>query len=311
MTEPKSKKSSPGFTPLEFLKNFIVTERSNQKTLTGFTIIELLVAVGVLVLAAGLVLPNFNFFQRQSSLDMASQEIIGALRLAQNKALASEGNSPFGIYFEADRYTLFKGTTYYPTAPDNDTRILNSGLVLSEISLGGLNTIIFDQVTGATANSGSLKISLASDSAKNKTIYIDSSGTAALSSSLPTDEGRFKDSRHAEFTYSQNAQDANTLSLYFPASGQTENINYQTYLNNDKTAFSWEGTINVSGSDQIIKIHTHSLTLTSALFCVHRDRRYNSQALNISLDGQNLINYSATGTSTRGTSLWASEPIMQ
>lgn len=282
-----------------------------MKPLNGFTLIELLLVISVLALAVSLVLPNFNFFQRQSSLDMATQEVVSALRLAQNKALASEDASPFGLYFENNRYTLFKGTTFYPTSPDNSVQQLNSALSLSEINLGGSNIIIFDQLTGATANPGSLKISLVSDSTKNKTIFIDSSGIITLSSSLPTDEARKKDSRHTEFTYSQNTQNANTLSLYFPAAGQTEDINYQTYLNSDKSAFSWEETVTVQGQEQRLKIHTHTLTPTNTLFCVHRDRRYNSQALNISLDSQNLINYSATGTSTRGTSPWVSEPLNQ
>jgi len=285
-----------------------MTKQSNQKTLTGFTLVELLVVIFILVLATGLVLPNFNFFQRQSSLDMAAQEIIGALRLAQNKALASEGASPFGLYFENDRYTLFKGTSFYSSSPDNSVYLLNSALRLSEISLGGVNSIVFDQLTGATSYPGSLKISLASDSTKNKTIFIDASGTVALSSSLPTDTERKKDSRHTEFTYSQDAQNSNILSLYFPAANQTQNINYQTYLNSDKTVFSWKGTVTVQGQEQVIEIHTHHLTLADAIFCVHRDRRYNTQALDISLDGQNLINYSNTGTTTRGTSLWAGEP---
>lgn len=288
-----------------------MTEQKSKKSSSGFTLIEILIAVAILALAVSLVLPNFNFFQRQSSLDMTAQEIIGALRLAQNKTLASEGADSFGLYFETDKFTLFKGLTFYPTSPENDTHKLPPALRLSEVNLSGGGVIVFDRLTGATANSGSLKISLVDDSSKNKIIFIDSSGTVALSSSLPTDEERKKDSRHTEITYGQDAQNIAALTLYFPTADQTESVNYQTYLNDDKSVFSWEKTITVQGREQTIKIHTHSLALANAIFCVHRDRRYNSQALNIFLDGQNLVNYSSTGTTTRGTSLWAGEPATQ
>ena len=277
----------------------------------GFTMIELLVAVTILVLATSLVLPGFNFFQKQSSLDGAGQEIISALRLAQNQTLASEGASSFGVYFANDKFTVFKGASFYPSSPDNNVHILNPSLRISDINLGGGNFIVFDRLTGSTANYGSVKIEQVSDSAKNKTIFIDSSGVVSLFSSSPNDLDRKKDSRHVEFAYNQNAQNASTLSLYFPAANITQNINYQAYLNADKTQFSWEGAVNVLGSDQKIKIHTHRLSLADAFFCVHRDRRYNSQALNIYLDGQNLINYSSTDTTTQGTSVWVGEPQSQ
>jgi Tfp pilus assembly protein FimT len=278
---------------------------------SGFTIIELLIATAILVLATGLVLPGFNFWQKQSSLDSTAQEIISALRLAQNQTLASEGSSSFGVYFETDRFTVFKGTSFYSGSPDNNQHLLNPSLAFSEVSLGGNNFVVFDRLTGNTANYGSLKIAQINDTNKNKVIFVDPSGTISLASASPDDLDRKKDSRHVEFSYSQDAQNATTLSLYFPSSGITENIDWQDYLSTDKTQFSWEDSVLAGGSEQQIMIHTHSLSSASANFCVHRDQRYNSQALVISLDGQNLINYSSTGIATKGSSLWAGEPQSQ
>lgn len=288
---------------------FFTSSRARQQS--GFSLIELLIAVAVFVLAAGLILPGFNFFQRQSALDAATQEIISTLRLAQNQSLASENANSFGVWFEADKFILFKGPTFYPEATDNVSHPLSPSLRLSEISLNGNNFVVFDKLNGSAANYGSLKIEQADDSAKNKTIFIDAAGIISLATSLPVDSDRQTDSRHTEFTYSQNTQDAASLTLYFPLASQSENIAYQDYLNSAKTEFSWEGTITVQGNEQTIKIHTHNLSAANTQFCVHRDRRYNSQALVLLLDNQNLISYSATGTTTRGTSIWAGEPQNQ
>ena len=55
----------------------------------------------------------------------------------------------------------------------------------------------------------------------------------------------------------------------------------------------------------------HELSDIETIFCIHRDRRYNSKALDISLDGQNLINYTAAGVTSQGTSFWAGAPDLQ
>ena len=300
-----------GFTPLEFLKNFIRAEQKNQKTLTGFTLIELLVVIAILTLAAGMVMPNFNFFQRQNTLDIATQEIINTLRLAQNRTIASEGATNYGVYFAPDRFTLFTGQTFNPGAATNQEHVLNPSLLISQINLTSSSTVAFERLTGLASGYGSIRIQIASDASKNKTIYIGSNGIINLTSSSASDNNRVKDSRHTHVLYSQNAQNASTLSLNWSADGVTENIDFQTYLNAGRTEFNWEGTIDVNGSPQQLKIHTHSLTGTAALFCFHRDRRFNSKAVNISLDSQNLINYSAAGTTTPGASIWVGEPELQ
>lgn len=279
-----------------------------EKQTSGFTLIELVVVIAILILLLGVVLPNFNFFQRQSALESATQEITGALRLAQNKTLASEDASAFGVYFESDKFIIFKGATFYPSSPDNIIYNLNSSLKISEVNLGGGNSLVFSRLSGETANYGSLKVAEANNGAKNKIIFIDSSGTVSLTSSPPSDLDRKKDSRHTEFSFSQNTADAVTLSLYWPAADVTKSISYQSNLNSGKTAFSWTGTVSVAGADQTLEIHTHALTSSNTIFCVHRDRQEKYPGLNIFLDNQNLVNYSSTGTTTQGTSPWAGSP---
>lgn len=274
----------------------------------GFTLIELVVVIAILTLMLGLVLPNFNFFRRQSALESATQEITSALRLAQNKTLASEGDSPFGVYFESDKFIIFKGTSFYPLSPDNIVYNLNSLLKISEINLGGGNYLVFNRLSGNTAGYGSIKVEEKNDSANNKMIYVDSSGVISRLYSAPGGLDRKTDSRHTEFSFNQNTQNSLILRLYWPSAGLTQEIDYQAYLNSDKTDFSWTGTVSVAGSDQKLEIHTHGLNSSATLFCVHRDRRYNSQELNLFLDDQNMLNYSSTGTTTPGTSIWAGSP---
>jgi len=272
---------------------------------------EFLIVLAILAILAITILPNLGFFRGQKTVQAAAQELIGALRLAQNKTLSSVNASSYGVQVETDKFILFKGVVFDPVAADNETHLLGNSLNISNVNLGGGSTVVFERLSGATANSGSIKIEQTNNSSISQTVYIDASGTINLSSLSADDASRLKDSRHVHVLFSQNTKNALSLTLQFPADSFSQNINYQTALNAGKTEFSWQDTIIVNGSPQQIKIHTHLLSDTQTLFCIHRDRRFNSKALNVSLDGQNLINYAADGSVTQDASFWAEPPQIQ
>ena len=280
---------------------------------SGFTLIELVAVIVIFVILGAAAIFGLRLFQNKNRVDAAAQEIVAALRLAQNKTLASEGNSSYGVHFESDRFILFSGTSYIAGAPGNSEHLLDSWLVISGINLNssGITAVVFERLTGNTANAGSITVSLANDALEYETIYIDGSGVITLQAGGASDSDRLKNSRHVHVIYSQDTQSAANLVLNFIDDAFSQNINYQAYLNPTKTEFSWQEDITVAGVVQQLSIHSHWLTPTSTTFCIHRDRRYNDKALQINLDGQNIINYTATGTTTPGTSVWAGEPEAQ
>ena len=300
--------------------------KTNSKN--GFTLIELLIIIGTMIILMALAAPAFRVFQKESDLNDSAEEIINILRLAQNKTLASEGASQYGVYFDdtttPHQYTLFKGSNYSSRDSSFDEiRRLPKSIEIYEINLGGGKEVVLNRVSGETNQSGNIKIRLISDISRTKVIYIEDTGQVGLTSPIiPSDANRLKDSRHVHFDYNQNAQNAVILHLIFPDyPADNYDIDFQTYLNADKTKFSWEGIVLVgpdgSKTEQRLKIHTHSFTITVAQFCVHRplspDQSYNDKALNISLDSEELIRYATDerGTTTKGSSIWVEEPQRQ
>ncbi len=289
----------------------------------GFTLVEILVIIGIMVILVAFAIPSYRFFQRESDLNNSAEEIINTLRLAQSKTLASEGASQYGVYFDQTisphQYTLFKGTGY--TLRDSsfdEIHKLPESIEIFAINLnGGGSEVIFDRILGTTSHFGSLSIRLKNDPGKTKNIYIENSGQVdLLPSSAPSDTERIKDSRHVHFTYNQDAATAITLHLIFsdyPA--DNFDIDFQFYLNPGKTKFYWEGSVLAgpagSKTEQKLIIQTHSLGITSAQFSIHRDRRYNDKALEITLDDQNLIDYTANGDTTQGSSIHVTGPQWQ
>lgn len=290
----------------------------------GFTLIELLIIVAVLIILTLVAVPSLRSFQKESDLTNTTEEIINILRFAQNKTLASEGASQWGVYFSTStiphQYTLFKGESYALRDDSADeTYKLPEQIEIYGVDLAGEEReVIFNRIVGTTDQSGAVSLWLKTDTSKNRQIVVESSGKITFAQeTAPSDENRIKDSRHVHFNYSrQISTSTETLKLIFTynASSITQNI---VIANNLKAGqIYWEGEVNVDGEIQQIKIHTHALNHPelNTQFCVHRNRRYNTKALKIEIDGDGsdyLIQYTADGQTTQGTSIHVSPPSWQ
>lgn len=143
----------------------------------GFTIIEILIVIVVLTIIATIVASAFSRFNNNQSLQSATAQIVSVLDEARSKTLASYDNSVYGVHLQSDKTVLFKGEVFSPSSSDNKDFIFSSKILISDISLsGGENEIIFKRLTGKTDHSGTITLSLISDSSKFKTITIQSSG---------------------------------------------------------------------------------------------------------------------------------------
>lgn len=289
----------------------------NFKKAEGFTLIELVVIIGILIILIIIAFPGFNSFKKESDLENSTEEIISTLRLAQAKALASEGASQYGVFFNTStdphRYILFKGINYSSRATSSDEiHNLPKPIEIYEIDLWSGKETVFERVTGyvsSTSPLGKVSIRLKTDLNKTKTIYIADSGLVGLTvpaASSPTD--RLTDSRHIHFDYSREISTSTEkliLTFTYDSSNKIQEI---PIVDNIKEGqIFWEGEVDVNGEKQKIKIHTHRLNNPDTQFCVHRDRRYNNKALTINVDGDasgSLINYTADGQESRGTSIF-------
>ena len=155
---------------------------------SGFTFPELLVIVAILVILTGLAVPTFLHFREESDLNNSAEEIINILRMAQNKTLASEGASQWGVYFATStsphQYALFQGNSYESRATSSDEiHKLPQAVEIYEISLWGENAVFFQRITGfasSTDQAGQVSLRLRTNLAKTRTIEIENSGRVGL-----------------------------------------------------------------------------------------------------------------------------------
>lgn len=93
-----------------------------HQTQAGFTVIELLVVIGIFALISGITLFNFSAFSGQTTLNNLTYEIALAVREAQVYGIAVRETSPgseifpsYGTYFDIDQDTEF--ILFADTAP--------------------------------------------------------------------------------------------------------------------------------------------------------------------------------------------------
>ena len=282
---------------------------SLYKNTPGFSIIEMIIVIAILAVLATVVVTNFPSFLSNSSLNNNTQQFVSVLKLAQNRALASENYSQFGIYINTGvsphQYISFKGASYTSRDTSADkVYVLDSTVEFYGINLGGGSEIVFDKLTGASEETGDISIRIKNDTSKSKTVYITSSGTVSLNQpTTASDDSRVKDYRHIQFNYSQAINTASdSLTLTFDNS-QTVVVPFNSYLSAGE--LQWQKTVSVGGANQIVEINTHWLNSPDTLFSVRRDGRFNNKSLKITISGDAsgyLAQYSADGSSVGYTS---------
>ncbi|MEK7625417.1 MAG: prepilin-type N-terminal cleavage/methylation domain-containing protein [Patescibacteria group bacterium] len=133
----------------------------------GFTIIELLVVIGISVILAAAATPLYGSLQISAQLNDNTALIIQSLRTARELSVAGYNFSPHGVYFDNNvggrsGYTLYQGNSYATrlTGFDKET-IFDEALITSSTNLNRIGADIdinFSRGTGVPSNTGTLRL---------------------------------------------------------------------------------------------------------------------------------------------------------
>ena len=263
----------------------------------GFTLVEIIVAMGIVLLLAALALVSFRASRDARDLSTSTQDILSIIRLAQSKTLAGEDDADWGVHLTQTQFTLFRGPAFAGSTL-TETHDLPSSLELVSITLaGGGSDIIFTRVTGATNQNGSFILRVAATPATSASFTVDSSGavyqTGAFSSLADI---RTVDARHRSFDLGWSIKTATTMTLTFADPPNPDIVNSVTmlpYFDAGKTKFDWSGITSVGGLNQDLRIHTTSLTDTATILSIDRDCRKNTKKLTLEIDGKTIAAYEA------------------
>ncbi len=121
---------------------------------SGFTLVELLLVMGLFAILVGLSTTNFLSFQHRTTLTAGTETLLSDIKSQQTKAmvgLAPNGSSDnFGILLSQNQYILFRGSTYSSSDSSNFVVALPSNIQIKSIIFPN-SQIIFSKGSGEIA----------------------------------------------------------------------------------------------------------------------------------------------------------------
>jgi len=122
----------------------------------GSTIIELIVVMTIIGIFARIVTFNLYRSHQRAGRTVTRNTLLSDMRLQQMRAIsgevAQEGeHDDYSLYFEEDGYTLFPGSVYESSNPDNRKVTLNSVFMFSDVTFPS-DTLTFERISGQVQN---------------------------------------------------------------------------------------------------------------------------------------------------------------
>lgn len=154
------------------MKNFLYKK--------GISVIEILITISIISVLSALIIPKLSDFKREQLIKNTVEDVVSILNKAKLDSNSSLDSYNYSIYFEIDKITYFKGTSFNVNDPSNQTIIFDDGIKIKEdggINLnGGGNILTFPRLTGDVIGYGTIVLELA-DGSKQKTININKLGS--------------------------------------------------------------------------------------------------------------------------------------
>ena len=148
---------------------------------SGFTIVELLISLAVIVLLISVVVPEFAKSRENQVLKSAIADTLSSINKARSQTLSSLDSSEYGVHFQSDKVIIFKGTAFLAGVSDNETIDIIPPAGITDVTLNGSSgssgNTYFSRLSGAPSKTGIVTISTTNYS---KIITISATGAASV-----------------------------------------------------------------------------------------------------------------------------------
>lgn len=143
-------------------------ERSAANKNKGFTLVELLIVIGLLAVLFALGAPVMFDFYLGYQLDSEYSLLKSLFQQARNLAMVNHNESDHGVLVDSQNFVIFQGTSYAARDTSQD-RVFPRA---APVTVSGPSELIFAALSGQTAST----TYVVSDSRKSKDIYVNSEG---------------------------------------------------------------------------------------------------------------------------------------
>lgn len=147
----------------------------------GFTLVEIIMAIAILVLMGVIVLASIREYTKEQALSGAVSGVAAVISDARTRTLSGNAGVQYGVHLQSDAIVLFSGATYVESDPDNEVIELDTRVVIADITLsGGGDDIVFEKLTGDTDDFGTVTLALSSDASRQRTITVQGTGLVSI-----------------------------------------------------------------------------------------------------------------------------------
>ena len=143
-------------------------------TQRGFTLLETVLSIAIILILAGLSIPVFYSFQAKNNVDLASTMVAQSLRRAQALAEAVSGDATWGVKVATNTITIFQGTSFATRNISFDETLDFS----QNLTVSGTSEFVFTKLYGFPQASGTLQLtSLQSNTRDTRILIVNEKGT--------------------------------------------------------------------------------------------------------------------------------------
>jgi type II secretory pathway pseudopilin PulG len=153
-----------------------------KKDQRGISMLEVLLVLALVAIISIMGLSSYRTWQKQILLTNTRDEIKSAFVRAQQLATAADNNASWGMHLATSSYTIFPGSFYNESDPDNRTWNLNgieifeSYITFADGAGGYGSDAVFAKFDGNTYNTGTVNIIVSSQPSMIKSVIVQSSG---------------------------------------------------------------------------------------------------------------------------------------
>jgi len=123
----------------------------------GFTLVELLVTVAILIILAGSTVAIASRFYTSSQLLESTDRLVQTIHAAKIRSVGGLNDASHGVYVETGQYTLYQGASYGSRYSSYDRVVsVDESLVISNTISG--NDLTFSRGLGAPSATGTVSI---------------------------------------------------------------------------------------------------------------------------------------------------------
>jgi prepilin-type N-terminal cleavage/methylation domain-containing protein len=130
----------------------------------GFTLVELIIVLGIIILVSAMSLPFVSTFQVTSDLRTYNDGLAQAMRTAQFRAIDGYQGTNWGVYLDnaGKKYVIYSGNNYAARVTDSDLETgFNSAFSLTANFGNDINFTIYNglpSVNGTTTFTGTTDV---------------------------------------------------------------------------------------------------------------------------------------------------------